>query len=129
GDQAERLLKDLPRGQEWGILRGPFGNARTNPVTFQAVLKEIGLREWRRYRFVPYDVELVIAGLKKLGPVTPEQRLRIQANALDIMSKYHNHHETSEALQADLVAAVRELARRAPSAPHLGDLKPVQAST
>lgn len=109
---AVRLFASMPQGRDWGIGKKLFKTS----VRFPAILKSIGLTSWAQNRWTPYDIEATIIGLSKLGPVTDDQRARIQRDAMSVVRSFSGRSDLKEQFQADLEAAVYELCRRAPAA-------------
>ncbi len=113
GADAERLFGDLPRGSDWGVRNG-------QPKMY-GVLKTIGLTQWSSQGWSPFDLEAVIVGLSKLGPVTESQRANIEKSAMEIVKRSQGRDNKRDAYLAELDAAVRELVRRAPKATAAAD--------
>ncbi len=110
---AERLLATLPRGRDWGVRKKLF---KREPITKSMILKSIGLGDWSQPSWTPYDVEVVLNALHKLGPVTEAQRSSLRRSALQVVSESKGRSEKKATYLADLDAAVNELCRRAPAA-------------
>ena len=107
---AIALYSAMRPGCVWGESKKLFGG---DPMTFRDVMRSIGLTDWDAPRWTPCDLEAVIAGLAKLGPVTDEERAFLGEQCLYIVRQFAGREDKKPAYRDDIDAAVVELIRRA----------------